>query len=197
SCAKDRGAPHRHSRAPAAETLESGCRNSPTAACPRWRGKRRCASGWRRWAAFGRRRPRRRPPARCARPTSPDPRTTAAHWSFPRAPDNRSPLRRRLAARSGALPPAAPASCTVRRAGRTCGLSRHGAAPVDERLDGIEQLAFLVRLAEIVIDTELDGARPMLLADPRRDHHDGYVLEARVVAHVRGDFVAVHARHFD
>src|SRR6266404_3265657 len=76
-------------------------------------------------------------------------------------------------------------------------LSRDGAAAIDERLDGVEQLTFLVRLAEIVVDADLDGARPMLLADPRSDHHDRNVLEAWIVAYVGGNFVAVHARHFD
>src|SRR5512134_51495 len=37
----------------------------------------------------------------------------------------------------------------------------------------------------------------VLLADTRGDHHDRAVLQARVIAHVRGDLVAVHARHLD
>src|SRR5271157_3678524 len=76
-------------------------------------------------------------------------------------------------------------------------LSRHGAAAIDQRLDGVEQLAFLVRLAKVVIDPELDGARPMFFTHSRGDHHDWDLLEARIVAHVGRDFVAVHARHFD
>src|SRR5882762_1802940 len=76
-------------------------------------------------------------------------------------------------------------------------LSRDGAAAIDQRLDGVEQLAFLVRLAEIVVDAELDGTRPVLFTDPRSDHHDRNILEARIVAYVGGDFVAVHSRHFD
>src|SRR5579872_6058024 len=70
------------------------------------------------------------------------------------------------------------------------------AAAIDERLDGIEQLAFLIRLAEVVIDAQLNGARAMFLADPRGDHHDRNLLEARIAAHMRRHFVAVHALHF-
>src|SRR5258706_16067554 len=76
-------------------------------------------------------------------------------------------------------------------------LSRDGAAAIDERLDGVEQLAFLVRFAEIVVDPELDGARSMLFTDPRRDHHDRNMLEARIVTNVSGNFIAVHPRHFN
>src|SRR5580658_1078750 len=76
-------------------------------------------------------------------------------------------------------------------------LARDCAAAVDQRLDGVEQLAFLIWLAEVIIDAELDGARPMFFTDPRGDHDDRNVLEARIVAHVGGDLVAVHARHFD
>src|SRR5277367_4220242 len=67
-----------------------------------------------------------------------------------------------------------------------------GAAAIYQRLDGVEQLAFLVGLAEIIIDAELDGARAMFFAYPRGDHYDRNVLETWIVAHVGGDLVAVH-----
>src|SRR5271163_5074196 len=71
------------------------------------------------------------------------------------------------------------------------------ATAVDERLDGVEQLAFLVRLAEIVIDTELNGSCPVLFTDARGDHHDRNLFQPWIVAHMSGDLIAVHARHFD
>src|ERR1700722_2074524 len=74
---------------------------------------------------------------------------------------------------------------------------RDCAAAIDERLDGIEQLAFLIRLAEIVVDAQFDGPRPMLLTDPGCNHDDGNILEPRIVAHVGGHLVAVHSWHFD
>src|ERR1700722_19804113 len=77
------------------------------------------------------------------------------------------------------------------------GLPGDGAAAIDERFDGVEQLAFLVRLAQVVIDAELDGLCSMLLAHPRSDHHDRNILQARIIAHVRRDLIAVHARHLD
>src|SRR5450631_266615 len=76
-------------------------------------------------------------------------------------------------------------------------LSRDGAAAIDERLDGVEQLTFLVWFAEIVVYAELDGTRSMFFTDPRSDHHDRNILQARIAAHVGGDFVAVHAGHLD
>src|SRR3984893_1992109 len=74
---------------------------------------------------------------------------------------------------------------------------RRGAPPLHQRRDGIQQLRLLVGLAEIVIDSELDGARAVLLAHARGHHDDRHILQARIVAHVRGDFVAVHARHLN
>src|SRR5271169_5340284 len=76
-------------------------------------------------------------------------------------------------------------------------LARDRAAAVDQRLDGVEQLAFLVWLAEVIIDAELNGAGTMFFTHSRCDHYDRNMLEARIVAHVGGNFIAVHARHFD
>src|SRR6266404_8599358 len=42
----------------------------------------------------------------------------------------------------------------------------------DQRLDRIEQLIFLIRLAEVIVDAQFDGACAMLLADARGDHDD-------------------------
>ena len=50
----------------------------------------------------------------------------------------------------------------------------------DQRLDGLEQLRFLVRLAEVVVDADLDGARAVFLAYARGDHDDGDAGEARI-----------------
>src|SRR5215469_12957411 len=72
-----------------------------------------------------------------------------------------------------------------------------GAAPLYQWRDRIQELRLLVGLAQVVVDTELDGARAMLLAHTRGDHDDRHVLQAWVVAHVGGNLVAVHARHLD
>src|ERR1041384_3681725 len=71
------------------------------------------------------------------------------------------------------------------------------AAARDQRLDGLEQLRLLVRLAEVIVDADLDGARAMLLAHARRDHDDRDAREPRIRAHLRRHFVTVHARHLD
>ena len=71
------------------------------------------------------------------------------------------------------------------------------AAAFDERRDRLQELRFLVRLAEVVVHTELDRAGAVLLADARGDHDDRHIFQARIVAHVRGDLVTIHARHLD
>ena len=61
----------------------------------------------------------------------------------------------------------------------------------------IEELCVLVRFAEIVIHTQLDSARTVFVPHTRRDHDDWNIRDARIIAHVRGKFVAIHARHLD
>src|SRR5262245_47578028 len=63
-------------------------------------------------------------------------------------------------------------------------------------LDIAQQIRLLVRLAEIALDTDFQGALAMLLASTRSDHDDRHVLETRIVLHVGSEFVTVHARHF-
>ena len=60
-----------------------------------------------------------------------------------------------------------------------------------------QQVGFLVGLAEVAFDADFKRALTMFFAGARGDHDDRHVLEARVVAHVRGELVAVHARHLD
>src|ERR1700722_20577295 len=60
-----------------------------------------------------------------------------------------------------------------------------------------QQIRLLVRLAEITFNADLERALTMLLAGTRRYHDDGYQFETRIVFHVGGAFVAVHAWHFD
>src|SRR5690606_41682019 len=64
-------------------------------------------------------------------------------------------------------------------------------------IDVVDQLTLLVRLAEIALDANLECALPVLLARARGDHDDGDAAQARVRFHVRGQLIAVHARHLD
>src|SRR5690606_37358494 len=59
------------------------------------------------------------------------------------------------------------------------------------------QFVLLIRLAEVAVDADLEGALAMLLAGTRGDHDDRDATQARIVAHVGGQLVAVHARHLD
>src|SRR5690606_15046540 len=59
------------------------------------------------------------------------------------------------------------------------------------------QVEFLVRLAQVTLGADFEGALAMLFAGTRGDHHDRHVAEARVGAHRGGQLVAVHARHLD
>jgi len=74
-------------------------------------------------------------------------------------------------------PASGTASYTARRGRSDMDLSATALRRLTSGSDGVEQLAFLVRFAEVVVDPELDGAGSMLLADPRRDHHDRNMLE--------------------
>ncbi len=73
----------------------------------------------------------------------------------------------------------------------------HATVLLHQRRDRVEQLRFLIRLAQVVVDAQLDSAGTMLLAHARRDHDDRHIGEARIVAHVTGHFVTIHARHLD
>src|SRR5580765_3540915 len=66
-----------------------------------------------------------------------------------------------------------------------------------ERRDLLQQLGFLVGLAEELVDAERGGLAAMLLGRARRDHDDRDVLGARIAAHVAREVEAVHARHLD
>src|SRR4029077_7693020 len=71
--------------------------------------------------------------------------------------------------------------------------SAYGGA--EERSDLLQQLGFLVGLAEELGDAERGGLAAMLLGRARRDHDDRDVLGARIAAHVSREVEAVHARH--
>src|SRR6266508_4067725 len=60
-----------------------------------------------------------------------------------------------------------------------------------------EQLFFLVRLAQIYLDTQFLGAIAMLLGRARRDYDDGYVGHPSIGLHGFRELEAVHPRHLD
>src|ERR1700733_6763342 len=105
------------------------------------------------------------PPAHCARSSSPHRRTKGAHSSSQPAPDSQSLQRRTRAARSTVPRPGAPIGYKARRAIRTWRLPNRNVAAVDERFDGVEQLAFLVGFTEVVIDAKFYGSGAMFFAD--------------------------------
>src|SRR4051812_44934275 len=88
-------------------------------------------------------------------------------------------------------------SCVAQTFEASTAASLLAATAFNQRCDCIEQLRFLIRLTQVVIDTELDRAGAMLLAHARRDHDYRHIFEARIVPYVSSDLVPIHARHFD
>ncbi|KFB71032.1 MAG: hypothetical protein AW09_003848 [Candidatus Accumulibacter phosphatis] len=60
-----------------------------------------------------------------------------------------------------------------------------------------QQLLFLIGLAEIVIDSQLDGVLTVFVCRSRGDHDDRDHAQAVVGTHVAGELETIHARHFD
>jgi hypothetical protein len=60
-----------------------------------------------------------------------------------------------------------------------------------------QQFVFLIGLAEIVIDAQLDGVLAVFVCRSRGDHDDRHRSQAFVGTHVAGELETVHARHFD
>src|SRR6201991_2128690 len=59
------------------------------------------------------------------------------------------------------------------------------------------QVVLLVGLADVALHANVEGALAVLLASARGDHDDRDIAQARIGLHVRGELVAVHARHLD
>src|SRR5262249_45984914 len=125
-----------------------------------------------------------------------------------RAPDPSS-RSRSIAAGAASYTTAAPSSfsaslrCPPRpgawdsSATRTSWLIVLGTAQPQGFLHVAQQVGFLIRLAEIALHADFQRALAVLFAGARGDHDDRHEFQARIVLHVRGEFVAVHARHLD
>src|SRR6056297_1307929 len=64
-------------------------------------------------------------------------------------------------------------------------------------LNGLKQLGFLERLAEILVDANGQCPLAVFFAGPGGDHADRYFLQVVVVAHKAGNFKTIHPRHLD
>ena len=166
----------------------------PSAPGPSLRGARR---------ARPRRRSLRSPdrPARCrtarARPRSPAPArpappaaaASAERRRFDRAVGSasstisRAGIAQRRAQAFAAPRPGAPASAT--RRGSVMAMPSSARCCAEQLEHVAHQFVFLVRLAEVAVDADLERALAMLLAGTRGDHDDRHVAQARVGLHRR------------
>ena len=55
----------------------------------------------------------------------------------------------------------------------------------------------LIRLGQIIINSELSGFLLVLFRNPRSQHYDWYILVHRLIIETCLEFIAVHPRHFD